>query len=298
MEYFIGIDGGGTGSRLVSINRERGIIGRGFGGATNIASIGREAVSSNIMALFAQLGSDIDECKGICIGSAGATVGENRQFLKDIFRNMGYAGEVSICNDGELMLLAETGGDAGAILISGTGSVAYAIDRFGTRHRAGGFGHIVDDGGSGYRIGMDAIKAVKYAFDGRGPETLLSGLIQIDIDFIYGPDFDKAEIAKLAILVRDAAGLGDAVAMEIESRAAGELVLLASAVITRAGLAEEPHKLVISGSVILNNQNIRDMFESEMHRKFPIVEIVEPCQSPELGAALLAHSKFMNSGNS
>jgi len=292
MDFYIGIDGGGTGSRLVAIDAGKNMLASVEGGSTNIAAVGREVVSSNIKALVEQLGYGLADCNGLCIGSAGATVGDNRRILEEIFRELGYSGKVLISNDGELMLLAETGGEPGAILISGTGSVAYAIDLAGTRHRAGGWGHIIDDGGSGYRIGMDAIQAVQKAFDGRGAATMLTQMIDVDMSYIYSPTFHKAEIAKLAVVVCTAAEQGDSVALAIERRAAIELVELATAVITRAGLVEHEHKLVLSGSVILRNANIRSIFEDEMRRRFNNIRITEPSKSPAFGAALLARGDF------
>ena len=298
-KYVIGIDGGGSHSRLAAIDMNMKILGHAEGDSTNLAAFPYEIVLSNIQRLLDEFCSgtcvDLQNCLSICFGSAGASTGTNAKLLEKIFRNIGYTGKLSIMNDAELILLSETKGEPGAIIISGTGSVGYAVNKQGAAFRAGGWGHIIDDGGSGYRIGMDAIKAALMDFDRRGEKTLLTKMI---IDFfdcsapdeltgcIYGSEFNKAKIAEIAMLVKDAAKQGDTVAALIERQAANDLSALARALINRAEL--DTHKIVLSGSVILHNENIRSIFENEFRKDFPELQIVQACEKAEISAAYLA----------
>ena len=174
--FFIGIDGGGTRSRLVAMNENMEAACHLQGGSTNIASETYEGVYTNIKNLLNELTdatqAGLASVLSLCIGSAGASTGNNAQLLEKIFRDIGYTGKLTIMNDAELVLLAATRGEPGIIIISGTGSVGYAIDKEGATHRAGGWGHLIDDAGSGYRIGMDAIQAALMDFDGRGEKTV------------------------------------------------------------------------------------------------------------------------------
>ena len=69
-------------------------------------------------------------------------------------------------------------GGTGCILIAGTGSICTGITEDGKTARAGGWGHLIDDVGSGYALGRDALTAVVRAQDGRGAKTVLTDLVQ------------------------------------------------------------------------------------------------------------------------
>jgi len=299
MRYVIGINGGGSHSRLVAMDESMNIIGRVDGGAINISSHTYNGVLSNIRALLDEFcknySVDLKDCLSICIGGAGATIGDNTKLLAQIFQAIGYVGELKIMNDAELVLLSETKNEPGIIIISGTGSVGYAIDKNGEIFRVGGWGHMIDDGGSAYRIGMDAVKAALMDFDRRGERTLLSGLVMeffgcgapIEIvGHVYGGEFNKTRIAEIALLVDDAAKRGDDVANKILHKAAKSLVELVLVLIKRAEL--DAHKIVLSGSVIIHNEIIRKVFEDGVGKVFPEMQIVEIGEEAEIGAARLA----------
>jgi len=309
-QYVIGINGGGSHSRLVAIDENMKVLGRAEGGPTNIAAKSYEDVLANIQSLLdefcSKTGANLQECIYICMGSAGASTGANGKLLEQIFRTIGYGGELKVMNDAELVLLAETKGASGAIIISGTGSVGYAVNGQGTVFRVGGWGHIIDDGGSGYRIGMDAIHSALMDFDGRGERTLLRKMITDFFGYdttdgltgyVYGKEFDKAKIAEVAMLVEEAATQDDNVAIQILQQASKSLVSLAHTLIKQAVLDER--KIILSGSVLLNSKHIRSFFENEICKAFPKMQIVEITKVAEMGAAHLAwqHCKFNSKGN-
>src|SRR5205814_2143843 len=133
-------------------------------------------------------------------------------------------------------------------LISGTGSIAYGRNRGGAAARAGGWGHLIGDEGSGYWIGCQALSAVVRAADGRGPETRLTdqvlrhfavahaaGLVQV----VYNRETSRQSLAALGPAVQQAHDQGDAVATEILERAAEELVLAARSVASRLDMRGE-----------------------------------------------------------
>ncbi|MCL2216255.1 MAG: hypothetical protein FWB91_04450 [Defluviitaleaceae bacterium] len=301
MKYFIGIDGGGSFSRLAAIDAGMDILGYHSGGATNVASGSYESVRANITALLrgfnAETGTNLSDCGAIYMGSAGAKVPGNAQKLEHIFREAGFSGVVKIVSDAEILLAAETRGQPGIILISGTGSVGFAVDKNGEVFRVGGWGHLICDGGSGYRIGMDAIRAAFADYDGSGPKTTLTEMIMQTFElagledflhYIYSADFNKAKIARAALLVKAASDEGDKVAVGIESHAADNLIRIAGTLIKKVGL--DAHKLVISGSVIVLYERIRQKLCRAVERDFPSVTISEARERPELGAAYLAYA--------
>ena len=297
--YYIGIDGGGTSSRLVAIDRDINILGHSLSGSTNITSDTYENVCANIKNLIGRFNTatntKIEDCGVIFMGSAGAKVPGNAQKLENIFREAGFIGKLRVVSDAELVLAAETRGEPGIIVISGTGSACFAMDKQGNMLRTGGWGHLIDDGGSGYRIGMDAIQAALMDFDGRGKNTLLTDMIrknfklqQIDHiqTYIYGDDFNKSRIAEIVMLVKEASDKRDSTARAIEANATKSLICLARAMINKTGLSS--HKLVISGSVITLYENIRENFCTSLESEFPNVKITTVSEKPEMGAAYLA----------
>ena len=292
--HVIGIDGGGSHSRLVAIDKNKKILGRSFSGSTNLSSEKYDVVFANIKALCDIIHMPHNDCLSICIGSAGISNDDRIQTIRDIFRKLGYTCPLKIMNDAELVLLVTTNKEPGIIIISGTGSIGYAIDDTGELFRVGGWGHIIDDGGSGYRIGMDAVKFALMDLDRRGSKTILTNLVldflnsknAIEVCNLIYNDFNKSKIAEMALIVKDASIKGDKIANAIEQKAAEELISLACTLINISKLFN--HKIVLSGGVILNNANIRTIFEKAIYEKYPNMQIISAGESIELGAAYLA----------
>lgn len=297
--YYIGIDGGGTYSRIIAVDRDMKTIGKHTGYSTNISSNSYEKVLDNIKKLLMEFNhltnTNLADCSGLCIGSAGIDTAENTQAMEKLLKEIGVACPLKVVNDAELILATETKGTPGVAIISGTGSIGYAIGKEGAKDRAGGWGYLIDDGGSGYWLGMQAIKHALLAYDGRGKNTILTEKIishfkikniENVLNYIYTPNFNKAQIAELALLVKNAAAEGDEIAAILENEAANELFYLAKALITRNELFN--HKVVLSGSVILLNDNIRKNFIKLIKKEFSNVDVVPIREKPEMGAIYLA----------
>ncbi|QBD77826.1 hypothetical protein EPA93_18225 [Ktedonosporobacter rubrisoli] len=139
---------------------------------------------------------------------------------------------------------AATRGAPGIIIISGGGSIAYGRDQQGRALRAGGWGHLLADEGSGYWIGMQAIKAVMRANDHIIPATRLQEPLQQRLQAgdnaelqqrVYSGAVDDAEIARLVPLVLQVAEEGDRAAQNILHEGAHYLAGLAAALIGSLG---------------------------------------------------------------
>ena len=163
---------------------------------------------------------------------------------------------VHLTNDAELVLSGLPEG-VGIALIAGTGSIALGRDRHGTITRAGGWGHIVGDEGSGYDLGRHCLQAISKAADGRGQWTALVEHVLSHWDLnsasdIIGrvyPDCDKATIASLSTLVFMAARDGDEVACSMVKDAAHELALAAMAVKNKLDFPGGQVALALGGGV-------------------------------------------------
>ena len=302
--YCIGIDGGGTKSKLVAVDEDLNVIGRHIGKATNPTSVPNETLFENICNLITEFNvmtnTSLKDCKALCLGTAGVDGNRHVAPLEQIFRAIGFEGKLKIVADAVIAIMAKTKGEAGIVIISGTGSIGYAVDEKGQFSRCGGWGAYIDDCGSGYKIGMDAVRYALMAFDGRGKKTVLSemlinhfGLQRLDeiIPHIYGTVstktvFDKAMIAGLSTLVSTAVKAGDEIAISIEKAAAEDLADIAKTLIYRNGLYE--HSVVLSGSILLNNINIQRRFTEIVMEAYPKMRITPLDEDAEMGAVYLA----------
>lgn len=299
--YTVGLDGGGTKTAASVLDGQGKEIFRTLAGAVNVNGETEERVRETISRIFSDLSSlpgGIESCRAVCIGAAGISNPKTVPILTDAVRRTGYAGPLFLLGDQETALAGALGRPDGVILIAGTGSICYGKKEDGTAFRAGGWGHLIDDGGSGYAIGRDILSAVVRAQDGRGPATQLSekvfealgaSSLQEVIAFTYGRGTRKQEIAALAPLVTEAAGKGDGVALEICRKAAEELFLLAQTVQCRMGVSSG--KLAMAGGILLKDPMIQALFLSRMKTRFPHISCQEPEHDAAWGAALLASQR-------
>jgi len=265
MKYYIGIDGGGSNTVGV-IGSFDSVAATLTVGPTNYHNIGLEATQNTLKELLEALCETQkitpQDVTAICFGGAGVDTLLDKERLETAIRNCGFTNSLLVCNDALVALAAENNGLNGGILISGTGSIAYGVDRLGVLHRVGGWGHIIDDEGSAYAIARDALKAIMEAVDGRGAKTMLSEVVRenyqlksVDdiIDFLYGSKGVKHEVAKIATEV-SACYEKDQVAKAIIERASKQLIRMIMALKNK--LNEECFTLVVCGSVLLKNDTI------------------------------------------
>jgi len=123
-------------------------------------------------------------------------------------------------------------------VISGTGSICFGKNADGETARSGGYGHLIDDGGSGYALGRDVLSSAIRVLDGRTKDTgllqavceRLGGGPERIVPFVYAPETDKAAVAKFSAIALDRADRGDPEAVRILEQGAWELAWLVAAV--------------------------------------------------------------------
>ena len=249
--FLAGIDGGGTSTKLELRDMDNRLIRREKFGPFNINSIGEPAFRELMAKVFAACG-DMADCASLCVGAAGISNPRLRTVMEEELAKAGFAGRFLLVGDQEIALRGAMD-TPGIALIAGTGSIAFGRNAAGETARSGGYGHLIDDGGSGYALGRDALSAVVRALDGRGKETALtkavfdllniSSLAEI-VTFVYGKDTDKSKIARISLTVAECAGAGDEAALEILRRGAEELAQLVAAVQRKLNLGTCPIALL------------------------------------------------------
>jgi N-acetylglucosamine kinase-like BadF-type ATPase len=300
MEYVIGIDGGGTKTALKLADTEGNLILSAEGGPCNINSMGRDFVQNMLKDLLEETVNkaaiSMEQIKVLCIGTAGVDRPDDKKIMEDIIRSSGFKGKVIATNDAETALFGGVGGDEGVILISGTGSICFGRNKDGESRRAGGWGHIIGDEGSGYYIGINAINRIAKGYDGIEEKTIMTDLIlehlKLEsaeglIDYVYRSGAGKSEIASLARFVDEAYKQGDELAEEILLRSAFELFLCCKAVIDYLGLKNKDITVAVNGSVIVKNECIAGEFSRLLYKNYPKAKISNMKHDAAWGAVLM-----------
>jgi N-acetylglucosamine kinase len=301
MKYYVGIDGGGTKTKCILTDENLKPLFENSGGPSNFLVIGAEKVSEIILDHITKCiviqkiqASDV---AAIVLGTTGAgrksdvEILEN-QILKDAKEKNIVINRLSIESDARIALEGAFSGNAGSILIAGTGSIMFGKDDDGNIHRIGGYGRYIGDEGSGYRIGRKALNAVARAFDGRAKQTKIIDLIQQEFSIstpeeliteVYRNNFN---IPSVAPLVFEAAESGDVTAQRILEDEANELLLHISAMKTKLNVTVL--KVSLIGSILTSANYFSYLFNEMVIRRFNDIQIKEAEYSPEFGAALLA----------
>ncbi|RHW32785.1 hypothetical protein D1B33_16600 [Lysinibacillus yapensis] len=186
--------------------------------------------------------------------------------------------ELLIENDGHSTLLGLVEGKPGALLIAGTGSIAFATDGNGKVVRSGGWGHRASDQGSGYWIGRQILQAVFKSEDGVLPPTLLKQLAfqqlniySIDelVAWLYQPHYTNALTASLSPVLNEAIMLGDEQALVIAQQATQELSLLVKSSLSKIEYGVAPFPLYLNGGILQHNSFILERLQELLRNAYP-----------------------------
>ena len=172
MQYYIGIDGGGTKTEFLLADERERVLARVLKGGSNPNDIGIEKTCAVLKEGIEEIAGDIPKTDlHIFAGISGAGVGENAERLSELLKQDYPSAKVTsdLMNAIEICL----GNKDGLAVICGTG-ISCSIVQGGIYKTVGGYGYLFEDGGSGYAYGRDALKAVLRYEDGFGAQTVLT----------------------------------------------------------------------------------------------------------------------------
>ena len=241
--FVAGIDGGGTHTRIELRDTDNNLIRRGEFGPFNLNSIGEDAFRSLLREVFAFCGG-MKDCARVCIGAAGVSNPKVKQILGEELEWSGFRGKWKLCGDQEIALRGAMDG-AGVAVIAGTGSICFGKNAAGETARSGGYGHLIDDGGSGYALGRDVLSVAVRSMDGRVKDDRILQMVcdrleggpEKIVPFVYSPKTDKSAIARFSGIALEQADRGNPEALRILDQGARELAQLVCAVQERLGLS-------------------------------------------------------------
>lgn len=306
MSCFLGVDGGGTKTVAVLLTCDGREIARAVSGCSNFHSVGltaaEAALREAIHQILASAGLATTDVTAIGLGMAGAGRPGDREMVQDMVSRIADFRHVVVTHDAEAALVGGVGRRHGVVLIAGTGAIAYGINARGETRRADGWGYLVGDEGSAYWIGVEGLRAVARARDGRGPVTALETLLVSHlglsdtsalVTLIYAEARDSQEwgaprVAGLAPLVGHAAQTGDAVAQTILREAGRRLSNTLSAVIRGLDMTDEAFEAALMGGVLRGQRLVWTTVATALGRIAPRAKVIEPRRDAAVGAALLA----------
>ena len=175
-QYYLGIDGGGTKTAFALTDSYGNTLASTALGASNPNDVGIEAACALLRQGIDQVSEGYDRAQiSLFAGIAGAATGNNAAQLTDFLRTLGL-GFAACQSDLALSLAVCLGNADGIAVIMGTGAVALGRKN-GALYRAGGYGYLLGDAGSGFALGQGAILAALQAEDGSGTDTLLQNAV-------------------------------------------------------------------------------------------------------------------------
>ena len=242
--FVMGIDGGATKTLAAVLDLESKALHLAHGGPSNEDTVGVEAAVRALLQTadeaIGRAGIDQDQLGAAVLAVAGVDTDAFARHVRSARMETWI-----VINDVVGAWATATGAAPGVAAISGTGSNVFGVGPDGRAWRAGGWGHVLGDEGSGYWLGVQSIKAALRDRDASGPETALSDAATAFFDVpsvealavrVYSQPLTKGEIAAFAIETAQLAERGDAVARELYERGARELGEQIAAVIRQTGL--------------------------------------------------------------
>lgn len=308
MRYVVGIDGGGTKTTAELCDEHGTVLASASGGPSNFQVIGPERAAEALLGVLkeccvrAQV--PLRAVRLVVAGLSGAgREDDQKRMLRALRQHARRRGvrlpRTIIESDALIALEGAFAGKPGIVVIVGTGSIVFGKDERGTMFRAGGWGRILGDDGSGYAIGQEGLRAVAGVLDGASQSTLLVSLLarrfgltsqEAIIRKVYRENFD---VAWLAPCVIEAAERGDRRAGDIIRNEGKKLISLVGMLVTRMRKSGAVSSRTLPVAVVGSMGNSGDMFSRFLRRQLsllPSVVLQEPESPPVHGACLIGLS--------
>jgi N-acetylglucosamine kinase len=318
MDYAVGIDGGATKTVAVLLDKLGNIQNRIEVGPSAYQNLGLARSVEIIMSSIVEVTSFLKEGRvlQICIGLAGVDSREDKILVRDnlyqllstdgVLPGIANPANITVEHDTLIALTGGIGVNTGIVVIAGTGSIAFGVNKLGKAKRAGGWGYFLGDDGSAFQIAQKGLRAVLRSHDGRLMRTSLTEkfkealqIKQIEdlMHVIYQTRLEVNEIAQLAKLVDEAAFEGDIVAQNILDEAVEEFRISTTVVIDNLFSDKDEFDIVTSGSVWQSKYGLRDRYIQAMSGRVKKDRIIFPRYEPAYGAGLIALKSLMEKSN-
>jgi N-acetylmuramic acid 6-phosphate etherase len=286
MKRVLGIEGGGTKTEWVLVDESGRRINSGVLPAANLRLVRDETLEE----MFRVLPADATH---VGVFLAGCVNAADRSRLQAFVSRAWPTASTRVGSDRESGFAAAFGAGDGVAVIAGTGS-AISGRRAGHYEKAGGWGQLLGDIGSGYHLAVEALRHVLWTYDltrriTRPGERILAALALNQLEELvnWAAEADKMAVAKLAPVVFDAARRGDAEMAAILDFGAGALADGACATLRRLGFEQAP-EIKLQGGLFLNHPEYIERFRKRVEAVYPGARISLCTESGAAGSAWLA----------
>jgi len=293
-DLILGIDGGGSKALLALADKAGRIIGLSHGEGINPIDnrTWRTGFETRLRPFAGKRGLAGVAAALPAYGEVEEISATQREVITAAF------GEIPqrVLNDVDAAHIGAFAGGAGILILSGTGSMAWARDEAGQSHRVGGWGETIGDEGSGHWIGHRVLGLVSQSLDGRAAPTPLVDAVfeQLGLDrrnpmnalegWVSRLSRPRSEIAALAPLAARLAEAGDAAAAAIIEQAAEELAQHVGAIAQLAGT----HLAWSYAGGMFRSPALREAVARRIGRP------PQPPRLPPIGGALLAAAQHLD----
>ncbi len=293
--YYMGVDGGGSNVRVVVVDDALAPLAQwqspqrvnpnviGYDNARQYIQNGIREASTLANVPITAVG----------LGIAGARGEHGQTWMRETAQAVLPNTLVTPASDNEIALVGANGAREGVLILAGTGSIVFGVNANGETCEVGGWGYLMGDEGSGYWLGMQALRAFSQVADGlpNAPQALYNRVKEtlkfndpLDLlAWLYADHTpNTSEIAKLASVVLEVAQAGDTDALNIVSQGAQDLAQLANTVMQRLNMASA--KIAFAGGLLEHPTPLALALCSRLG----LNELPKAQHTPLIGASLLA----------
>ena len=277
----VGVDGGGTKTRVQVADETGRVLAEETGDASAVRPGQADASADTIARTVrdALINAELGHLRprALCAGVAGTGREDAREALWRALVELDVADETVVHSDAAIALDDAFGEGPGILLIAGTGSMALGRGPTGRSARAGGWGPIIGDEGSGCWIGRRTLGIVAGAADKREPETALTSavLAHCEVDDVHGlvawaAAAAPSDFARLVNVVSSVASSGDLRANALVALAIEELALhLRSVARELFGDERAAVPVALTGGLLSHGALIRKRLEHRLKSAVP-----------------------------
>lgn len=298
MEYFLGIDIGGTKSHAMVADETGHVLGFGSGGPGNHETVGysglRRVLKEITAAALSQAGLKALDLAGAGFGVAGYDWPGEREATLEALAVLGLECPLEAVNDTLIGLLAGASEGWGIAIVAGTGENCWGRDRTGRTGRVTGNGDMMGEYGGAGSIVRHAVHAAARSWTKQGPETLLTAAMLETTgaptleSLLEGLALETFQLgAEFAPVIVSTAAKGDGVALDILEWASGELASLTEGVIRQLDFEREGFEIVLVGSMLRESRILREAYRRRVLALAPGAQFVLLEAPPVIGGVLL-----------
>lgn len=307
MGYLLAVDGGGTKTefRLCSLKGE--FVTSVITGASNYKGVGEEKAFESLREGFDIILQEAQMMKEdinySVWGISGCDSERDFDVVRRMVRRLGIPyHRYEVCNDAVMGYYAQTDGP-GMVVVAGTGSIVWGIDRDGICCRKGGWGHLLSDGGSGYWIGSEALRrTILYCEECYPYSPMFSSIREhfqvetfAELPSVLTEIMDPYRIASVARIVVQLSQEDNAEAKKILEEGAALLTDMVEVLYRMQNFEKENMvNIVLSGGVLKSKEYINILKKEIERREFQSnVKYIEQINAPVQGGIRLAKKRIV-----